>query len=66
MRFFHYFKDDNNQQKINDNSELFKFNNQKTNSSINLKNINLKFDSVFDEINSSFDKFYVNKLKNKF
>ena len=66
MRFFHYFKDDMNQLTIKDNSELFKFDNQKTNSSINLKNINHSFDSICDEVNSSFNKFYNNKFKNKF
>ena len=66
MRFFHYFKDDVSQKAINDNSKLFEFNNQQTNSSINLKSINVKFDTIFDEINWSFQSFCNNEFKNKF
>lgn len=66
MRFFHYFRDDTSQEIINDNSKLFKFDNQKTNSSINLKHINFLFDSIVNEINTSFHVFHDSKLKNKF
>jgi len=67
MRFFHYFRDEINPDAINDSSKIFKFNNQITNSSINLKkNLIPNFESIFKEINSSFKLFCQNELNNKF
>ena len=65
MRFFHYFRDEFNPNIVNDRSKIFEFNNQITNSSINLKNY-FKFDNIFDEVKYSFQYFYNNQLKDKF